>query len=448
MTQTETICALATGATPSAIALIRVSGPAVPDLISACLDGTKLMARRATRVRVFDTAGQQIDDAIAVYYPAPFSYTGEDVLELSVHGGRAVIDGTLDVLTAAGTVRLAEPGEFTRRAFEAGKLDLTQAEGIADLIDAETQAQREQALRQLGGQLSDRFADWRKTLLEALALVEVAVDFPDEEDAPDFTHDEVLSRLAHLRRAIANALDDGGLGEKVREGFRIALVGAPNAGKSSLLNRLAGREAAIVTALPGTTRDVIEVRLDIAGHLVYLLDTAGLRESEDVIEVEGIRRARIASETADLRLLILDSNDHASDPETLARQTLRPGDLIIANKSDLSASGPGIVSRETLEVSAHSGDGLDALIERLGEIISGHVASRPAPLITRRRHRERLTEAARYLETASNLLEARGHAELAAEDMRLTVRALSGLVGEIGVEDVLGEVFSQFCIGK
>lgn len=448
MTRPETICALATGALPSAIALIRVSGPHVPALISACLDRSELAPRKASRVRILDTAGHQIDDAIATYFPAPDSFTGEHILELSVHGGRAVVEGVIDALTWNSKVRLAEPGEFTRRAFEAGKIDLTQAEGIADLIDAETRAQRDQALRQLDGHLSNRFADWRQMLLEALALVEVAVDFPDEEDAPDFTHDEVVARLADLRHAIESALDDGGLGEKVRDGFRIALVGAPNAGKSSLLNRLSGREAAIVTPVAGTTRDTIEVRLNIHGQLVYLIDTAGLRDSEDLIEAEGVRRARMAAETADLRLLVWDSSDTSSDLDRLAGQTLKAGDLILANKSDLGGSVMRDVSRETLSVSAQSGEGLDRLTERLGELISRRVAGRPPPLITRRRHRERLAIAARHLSAASGILERQGQAELAAEELRLASRALSGLVGEIGVEDVLGEVFSQFCIGK
>lgn len=450
MTRPDTICALASGAPPSAIALIRVSGPAVPSVIETLLNRSRLTPRRATRVRIIGADGSQVDDAVAVFFPAPNSFTGEDVLELSVHGGRAVVDDVLDLLTAPNGVRLAEPGEFTRRAFEAGKLDLTQAEGIGDLIDAETRAQREQAIRQLDGHLSDRFSQWRQTLLEAMAMVEVAVDFPDEEDAPDFTHDDARERIETLRREIAMALDDGALGEKVREGFRIALVGPPNAGKSSLLNRLAGREAAIVTELPGTTRDIVEVRLDVAGHLVLVQDTAGLRESDDRIESEGIRRARHAAESADLRLLVWDATRPVEARDQLAREVLRAGDLIVANKSDLEPRDDLAedVSRETLPVSALTGAGFDRLVEALGARISQRITGRPAPLITRRRHRDRLSAAAQALSDASRLLEDGGPSELAAEDIRLAVRALSQLVGEIGVEDILGEVFSQFCIGK
>jgi tRNA modification GTPase len=446
MAMTDTICALASGAPPSAIAIIRISGPATGAVISSLLSPARLDPRRMTRLRVSDRSGNLIDEGLGVWFPRPSSYTGEDCLELYLHGGRAVVEETLDACLSIPSVRLAEPGEFTRRAFEAGKIDLTQAEGIADLIDAETRAQREQALRQLGGKLSGQLADWRRSLLEAMALVEVAVDFPDEEDAPDFTHDDALGRIQSLLRELDRALDDGRLGEKVRDGFRIALVGAPNAGKSSLLNRLAGRDAAIVTDIPGTTRDVVEVRLDIAGHLVWLQDTAGLRESTDPIEREGIARAHDTAQSADLRMLVIDPSLGDDEITRQVGKLLRAGDLVLANKSDLKACAN--VSRETLAVSALTGEGIDALVLRLGELISARLAGQPAPLVTRRRHRDRLQRAQEHLRDAAQLLETCGPAELAAEDLRLATRALTELVGEIGVEDILGEVFATFCIGK
>lgn len=446
MAHQDTICALASGAPPSAIAVIRISGPAVKDIMETRMEPCRLSARHMTRARLWGPEGAIIDDGLAAWFPGPASYTGEDLLELYLHGGRAVVEDAMDSLLSVGGVRLAEPGEFTRRAFEAGKLDLTQAEGIADLIDAETRAQREQAYRQLSGHLSGKFSEWRRILLEALALVEVAVDFPDEEEAPDYAHGDVRQRIGHLHTELTRALDDGALGEKVRDGFRIAIIGAPNAGKSSLLNRLAGRDAAIVTDRPGTTRDIVEVRLDLGGHLVWLQDTAGLRESDDVIEAEGIRRARAAAESADLRLFVRDGMRPAADAASPEAVAPRPGDLVVSNKADLVPSSD--VSRETLRVSALTGEGMDTLVERLTALIPDRIADQPPPLITRRRHRERLREAREHLAEAGVILEREGLAELAAEEIRLAIRALSQLLGSIGVEEVLGEVFSRFCIGK
>ncbi len=406
-------------------------------------------ARKAVRVGVLGANREKVDDGLAIFFPGPASYTGEDVLELHLHGGRAVVDATLEALLAIDGVRLAEPGEFTRRAFEYGKLDLTEAEAVADLIDADTRGQREQALRQLGGGLSDRLRSWRSALVDILALVEVSVDFPDEEDAPDFTHEPVIERLVALSDELSRALDDGDIGEKVRGGFRVALIGPPNVGKSSLLNRLAGRDAAIVTALPGTTRDLVEVRLQLAGQLVWLTDTAGLRETGDLIEVEGIRRARLAAKKADLRLLVWDVQSSRADLQAMAAAELGAGDFVVLNKCDLQTPSEAIdVSRETFPVSALDGSGLDALEAAIAQRLTRQVEAAPSPFITRLRHRQKLGQALAELNTARDLLREGGGAELAAENIRLGARALSSLIGHVDVEDVLGAVFSQFCIGK
>jgi len=442
---TDTICALASGAPPAAIGVLRVSGPDAGAVTRTRLVPGELPPRHMTRVNCVNARGEIIDTGLAAWFPAPASYTGEDTLELYLHGGRAVIDDALDAVLSVPGVRLAAPGEFTRRAFEAGKLDLTEAEGVADLIDAETRAQREQAIRQVGGHLSITYDGWRKTLVEALALVEVAIDFPDEEDAPDFTHDEACERIDALVAEIDAALDDEGLGERVRDGFRIALIGPPNAGKSSLLNRLAGREAAIVTERAGTTRDRIEVRLSIAGHLVWLIDTAGLRSTDDDIEAEGVRRALDAAQESDMRLLVLSPPRGAEDDHV---DCLQPGDLVLENKCDLDADRPRAVSRETLHISALTGEGVEALVSRIGDRIKAQVARQAPPLITRRRHRDSLHLARAHLDEAARGLRQGIGAELAAEDLRCAAAALAALTGAIGVEDVLGEVFAGFCIGK
>jgi len=447
--QTDTICALATGAPPSAIAIVRISGPHVAMLATGLLPGGLPRPREARLSPLLAPDGRRIDQGLVTFFPTPRSYTGEDMLELAVHGGRAIIDELITVLVGTPGVRLAEPGEFTRRAFMAGKLDLTAAEAVADLIDADTPGQRDQALAQLDGGLRRTYEDWRQALLEILALVEVAVDFPDEHDAPQETDAPVLARIERLESKLTAALADQGIGERIRDGFRIALIGAPNAGKSSLLNRLAGRDAAIVTDRPGTTRDVLEVRMKLAGHLVLVSDTAGLRESDDVIEAEGIRRALEAARNADLRILVLDA-DAGTEPD---RSLLRDGDLIIYNKIDLApaplpATGEADVSRETLALSARTGEGIGGFLDTVSERIAGRISTAPPPVITRARHRQGIVAALGHLAAAGDALRTGRGAELAAEDLRRAVRELSGLMGGIDVEEVLGAVFAEFCIGK
>lgn len=434
---TDTIFALATPPGRGAIAVIRLSGPAVEPALTA-LGATKLKPRMAA-VRDLTYAGDHIDQALVLRFVAPSSYTGEDSAELHLHGGRAVVEAASRALIAFG-VRPAEPGEFTRRAFQNGRMDLAQAEAVADLIDAETSAQAKQALGQLDGKLSETYAGFRRDLLHALALVEAEIDFPDEE-VPDNlarTAGPVLDRLADdLRRAV----DTGRRGERVRDGYRIVLIGETNAGKSSLFNALVAREAAIVTPIAGTTRDVLDADLVIGGYAVTLSDTAGLRESDDPVEAEGVRRARLRAEQADLRLWVRAPGD----PDGVAADYARPEDLVVANKSDL-----GVISTtigfEVLSVSTESGQGLPELHDWIAARLSADLAGADFPAITRERHRLRLTEALSAVTAARVALDVAP--EMAGDDLRRAADALARVTGAIGVEDILGQVFSTFCIGK
>jgi tRNA modification GTPase len=439
----DTICALASGPLPSAIAVVRISGPAVYEIGALLLTGGLPPARRGTLTKLIDQAGSLVDEGIALFFPAPGSYTGEDTLELFLHGGPAVVGHALGALTAIDGVRLAESGEFTRRAFEAGKLNLTQAEGVADLIEAETLAQKGQALRQLSGGLSETYAGWRDELMGLLALVEVMIDFPDEGDVDAGAASPVRSRVADLIAEVEAALGDGGIGERIRDGFRIAIIGAPNAGKSTLLNRLAGREAAIVTSRPGTTRDVIEIRKVLGGQVVWIADTAGLRETEDEIEAEGIRRAKMTADDADLCILLIDASDLAAPPPLPYPP---PKGIVVVNKADLAAPQSTIAA--DFIVGARDGAGVEALEAGLAARINALAGSVEAPVITRARHREKLTRGLAALASARTAIDNQLGFELVAEDLRLAIREMQAIIGEIGVEDVLGAVFSRFCIGK
>lgn len=437
--QRDTICALASGPPPSAIAIVRVSGPSVRDICASIFEAGLPPPRRSVFGRFLDVSRETIDEGLGVYMPGPHSYTGEDTAELYLHGGAAVIDHALDTLCAFQGVRLAEPGEFTRRAFENGRLDLVEAEGVADLIDAETRAQKALALDQLGGSLSQAYEGWRAGLLEAMALLEASIDFADEEDAPDESSGPVAVLLGRMVSELETAMDDDAVGERIRDGFRVAIIGPPNAGKSSILNRLARREAAIVSDIPGTTRDIVEVRLKIAGQVVWLADTAGLREADDAIEAEGVRRALERAKAADLRIQVR-SPDTSSSFENAGADDIR-----VYNKADLER---GEQSAGTIVLSASTGVGFSVLEDTISERITKLTSSKSAPLITRRRHRDALSNTLFHVKQARSNLEHGFGAEIVSEDVRLAAQKLGALVGRIDVEDILGEVFSSFCIGK
>ncbi|HEX3366280.1 tRNA uridine-5-carboxymethylaminomethyl(34) synthesis GTPase MnmE [Phenylobacterium sp.] len=432
----DTIFAPATAAGRAAVAVVRLSGPRTRAAVRA-LAGRLPAARRASLRALADAQGVPIDEALVLWFPAPGSYTGEDSAEFHVHGGPAVVSALVDALAAQG-LRLAEPGEFTRRAFEHGKLDLAQAEGVADLVDAETEAQRRQALAQLGGRLSGVQARWRDGLIRASAMLEAAVDFPDEEVPAD-----VAGRARPILEILADELEaaaaDVARGEQVREGFRIALLGSPNAGKSTLLNVLARREAAIVSATPGTTRDIIEVPMVLGGYKVIVADTAGLRVTTDEIEAEGVRRAEAWAETAGLRVWLVDGY---GDPDPVMPASLRSGDIVLLTKRDL---GEGLEGLPGEPFTARSPNDVAWLERSLTETVVEALGGSELPAATRLRHRDLLTEAAARLRQALSQDES---LELAAEDVRLAARALDRITGRIDPEDVLGRIFATFCIGK
>lgn len=434
---TDTIFALATPSGRGAIAIIRLSGPGTSAALAAM--GVASLKPRLASLRTIQHDGQPIDQALVLSFPPPNSYTGEHCAELHLHGGRAVVEAAFQALLAIG-LRPAEPGEFTRRAFENGRMDLAQAEAVADLIDSETSAQKSQALGQLDGALSQTYAGFRRDLLKAIALVEAEIDFPDE-DVPEHLAQTAGPVLDALALDLRVALSDSDRGRRVREGYRIVLIGETNAGKSSLFNALLEREAAIVTPIAGTTRDVLDADLVIGGYAVTLSDTAGLRDSDDMVEAEGVRRARSRAADADLRIWVRSPNETANAAEAY----VRPTDLLVLNKSDL-----GLASRhdglETLSVSTTKGEGLaelhDWLVTRLARDLSGA----DFPAVTRERHRRRLSEALDAVDAGRMALNV--GPEMTGDDLRRAADSLGRVTGAIGVEDILGEVFSTFCIGK
>jgi tRNA modification GTPase len=445
----DTIFAPATAAGRSAIAVIRLSGPACADVCRRLTKRRPPASRRAALRRLCDPAsGQAIDQGLVLWFPGPASATGEDVLELHVHGGRAVTAELLLALASLPGLRPADPGEFTRRAFLHGRMDLTAAEGLADLVAAETCAQGRQALRQLDGELGRLYERWCEELLGALARLEAEIDFAADQDVPADMVDIVRPVLENVSAEMAAHLDDARHGERLREGLTIAVVGPPNAGKSSLINRLAQRDVAIVTAEPGTTRDVLEVHLDLAGYPVTLLDTAGLREPQGGAEAEGVRRARQRAADADLRLALFDGALWpALDRETLA--LLDDGAMVAVNKADLGRLDGELVvaGRPAQRLSCLTGEGLDRLLERLSARAIEQMAIGAAPVLTRARHRAALRSA---LEALGRIAALPPDPELAlvAEDLRLAVRAIGRITGRVGVEDLLDRIFAEFCIGK
>ncbi len=437
------IFALASGAGRAGVAVIRVSGPAAGPALRALAGRRRLPpARRATLARLRDPAdGERLDDGVVLWLPGPASFTGEDVVELHVHGGPGVISGVLEALAARPGLRPAEPGEFTRRRFEAGKFDLTQAEAVADLVAAETAAQRRLALRQMDGELGRLYERWRAALIEALAEVEAEIDFADE-DLPANMGERVRPAVSGLVGEIEEHLADRHRGERIRDGIYVAIVGPPNAGKSSLLNRLARRDAAIVAATAGTTRDVIEVRLDLGGLPLVLADTAGLREARCEIEVEGVRRARRRAAEADLKLVVLDAAAGAMIDAATA-PVLDRDCMLLVNKIDL-APPPASLDRAYHAVSMKTGAGLEDFLAALEGEVARRFSTGSAPALTRLRHRAALEEAMSALRRAL----AAEAPELTAEDLRLAARALGRITGRVDVEDILDVIFRDFCIGK
>jgi len=446
----DTIYALASAHGVGGVAVVRVSGPLAFASLTALTDPMPLPEARQANVRKLKDPKNdtQIDEAVVLRFVGPHSFTGEDVVEYHVHGGRAIVSALLDVLGRQDGHRLAGPGEFTRRGFENGRMDLTAAEAVADLIAAETEIQRAQALQQMGGALARLYDGWAARLAKALAYLEADLDFPDE-DLPEGVGAEVLPVLRQIAFEIGQHLNDGRRGEILREGVKIAVVGAPNAGKSSLINALAQRDVAIVSDMPGTTRDIIEVHLNLGGYPVILADTAGLRpdqigqEGHDKIEQEGIRRALAYAKDADIVLVLFDGAVLPSlDPHTL--KLLNDRTLAWASKGDIAKTLPKIRG-ETLSVfSSSTGQGMDALIKALTRRVADVMGTADRPYLTRKRHRAALQDALDALERSENA----ALPELMAEDARLALRAIGRITGRVDVEDLLDIIFRDFCIGK
>ncbi|HEX8167553.1 MAG TPA: tRNA uridine-5-carboxymethylaminomethyl(34) synthesis GTPase MnmE [Beijerinckiaceae bacterium] len=439
MSAEDTIFAPASGHGRAAIAVIRLSGPGTHGVLETMAGGVPPPRRMTLRVLRDPGSGEALDRALVVWMPGPESFTGEDQAELHVHGGLAVRAAVLRALAGIAGLRAAEPGEFTHRAFLNGRMDLSAVEGLADLVDAETEAQRRQALRQLEGRLGSLVEGWRGRLIECLALLEAALDFSDERDVAADVERQAGEIARALGEEIAGHLAEAGRGERLREGYRVVLAGPPNAGKSTLLNALARRDVAIVSEIPGTTRDAIEVRCDLNGLPVTFVDTAGLRETSDPVETEGVARTRAHVGRADLVLWLMapDGGGNGSSEASAGVPALR-----IGTKSDLAAPPPDV----DLSVSARTGEGLPALLDRIAALLEAALGAGDAA-ITRERHRHAFEAAREGLVRAGEAL-AQGHAELAAEDVRLALRALGRVTGRVDVEEVLDRLFAAFCIGK
>lgn len=438
----DTIFAPATAGGRAGIAVIRISGPHAAEALASLSTRKSWVPRRATRIRL-QAASDILDDGLGLWFPAPASFTGEDVAELHVHGGRAVMRAVLDALSQLDGLRPAEPGEFTRRAFEQGKLDLTQAEALADLVAAETSGQRRQALAQLEGALGQLYESWRDRLTQAIARLEATIDFNDE-DLPDDLAELWRAEAEGVYRQLRAHLADGGRGERIRDGFSVAIVGPPNAGKSSLLNALARREAAIVDAAPGTTRDIIEVVMDLGGFRVLLADTAGLRDCDERVEREGVRRSRARAAEADLRVAVFDGALWpAFDSHTAA--LLEGNTIAVVNKGDLGqARQPAYIGGQpALVISAMTGQGVPSLMQAITAHVEEACGSGEGPALTRARHRQ-------YLEACGEALSRLPltEGEMAAEELRSAIAALGRITGRVDVEDILGAIFHEFCIGK
>lgn len=429
------------------MAMFRISGPHAKAALEAISTKPCPAPRMATLRLLRDPVSHEtIDHALVLYFAAPNSFTGEDVVELHTHGGRAVWQAMTETLSALPHLRLAEPGEFTRRAFINNKMDLTAAEGITDLIHAETTAQRKQALRMVEGELEKQYESYRRQLIHSMALVEAYIDFPDE-DIPDSVYQELNDEVRGLRETLATHLADNRRGERIREGLYAVILGPPNAGKSTLMNYLAKRDVSIVSQTAGTTRDVIEVHLSMAGYPMIIADTAGLRESSDDIEAEGVRRALARAESADLKIAVFDAADLAGPDATTLIQ-IDDSTLIIINKTDASPNytlPDQWQGREHLyPISLRDGTGVDDFLKSLECHISGLFFCETSPIITRTRHRRAIEQCVKHLD----IFLSGGPVELIGEELRLAVHAMASITGRVEVDEILSEIFSAFCIGK
>lgn len=439
----DTIIALASGAGRAGVAIIRISGPNSTQILELITERSVPKPRYASMRSLYDNAGQVIDKALVLYFNAPNSFTGEDIIELHIHGGRAILSSVLSICLNTKLCRFALAGEFSRQAFYNGKMDLTEAEGLADFIEAETEAQRKQALKQMEGELGKLARIWREDLIDCMAQAEAYIDFPDE-DLPTGLDDSARRRILVLKDSLQNHLHNSSKAQKVRDGFKIVLIGAPNAGKSTLLNALAKREVAIVSSLAGTTRDIVEISFTLNGNLIWIADTAGLRETNDEIEKEGVRRALERSQTSDLRLGLASVLDEAKE----VLKHLEPEDILIWTKSDqiTHIEAPDCNVSKQIFISAKSGDGIDILENIISERAAISIELMESAPLTRERHKEAVSNAIFYLDRA--LVDETAPPELVCEDLRMAARELASITGEVGLEDVLDRVFSSFCIGK
>lgn len=442
MKTTDTIFALSTAPGKAGIAVVRISGLEAGVALQK-MTGTPLPApRSAAFCKLKDKNSEILDEAITIWFPAPHSFTGEDVAELHLHGSHAVVNSIIEYLSSIRGLRIAEPGEFSKRAFENGKMDLTQAEGLADLIDSETKTQQKQALRQLEGSLFNLYEEFRTKLIEILANIEAYIDFPDE-DIPEETDKRMRAAAFSLASDIEEHLADR-RGEILRRGVQVAILGAPNVGKSSLMNWLAKRDVAIVSSSAGTTRDVIEIHMDIGGLPLTLSDTAGLRESTDEIEQQGISRAIKKAEDADIKVCIF-SAENWPDMDKATAELVGKNSITIINKSDLKKPAK---TKDAVIVSVAKNHGLEKLMDALEKKLKEKISPASDPVITRARHRHGLTETKEHLERFLASRDKGSDIELAAEDLRLAARSLGRITGRVDVEDILNKIFSSFCIGK
>lgn len=435
MSGTDTIFALSSGQLPSGIAVIRISGPRCRFVIET-MAGKLPLPRKASLCEIVSFGEREfLDQGLVLWFPGPKSFTGEDCAELQIHGGWAVVTAVLRSLGSFDGLRMAEAGEFSRRAFENGRLDLTELEGLSDLIAAQSEAQRKQAYFQSRGQLRNLLEDWRHRLIHMRALVEADFDFSDEEDVPGSVADGVWGKARDLCDEVVTHLDDGRIGEIVRDGFRIVLMGLPNSGKSSLLNALSKRDVAIVTEIAGTTRDLIEVELDIGGYLVVVCDTAGIRDSGDVIEQEGVRRAKEAGKHSDLIIWLWEIGSADGGPSSELENH-----IVVRSKDD-----EGVFETDLMTISTETGHGMDTLISLISDQFSVLSSNVERGLITRERHRLALKDVVKELNSANDTLTS---TDLRAEYLRQASDHLGRVVGRVDVEDILDVIFAEFCVGK